>query len=173
MNKLEIKDVYKDKDKRPKPEKAEDKRPQGRPTKWEDDFPERLLAEMSKGLSFEACCGALGISKDTGYKFAKENPEFAEAKQLGESKGQYHWESEALKGLWGSKDEKFNATVYIFTMKNRFGWRDRKEISGDLSINGNAFSQVYKTWTDNQVHKEIDDILGRFGSVIPKGPTRT
>ena len=33
----------------------------------------------------------------------------------------------------GGKDNPFNSTIWIFNMKNRFNWRDKKETTVDVS----------------------------------------
>jgi hypothetical protein len=116
-----------------------------------------MIELMAGGLSFEACCGHLGVSKDTGYEWAKKYPEFAEAKEIGTAKSQMFWEEEAIKGRWGSKDSQFNSTVWIFTMKNRFGWRDKKEV-----ISSGSVGDLYKDYTLPQVEAKIGELLGRL-----------
>lgn len=141
----------------------------GRPTKYRPDMPERLLELMSDGLSFEACCGDLGISKETGYKWTREYMDFNVAKELGEVRGQLFWEKAAISGLWSDKNgSKFNTTAFIFIMKNRFGWRDRREISGSLGIGG--LDETYKGWSTAQIEQEIGVILARMPK--PEGPKR-
>lgn len=121
---------------------------------------------MAQGLSFEACCGELGVSKDTGYEWAKRYPEFAEAKALGESKGQRFWERKAIDNLELGANDKFNSTVFIFTMKNRFGWRDRKEITGGAG--GGSLERLYRHLTNEQIEQRIGEILARLPKVKPK-----
>lgn len=132
-----------------------------RKSKYNDGSPEELEELMAGGLSFEACCGRLGISKDTGYEWAKKHPEFAEAKEIGTARGQAFWEEEAIKGRWGSTGPGgsiFNATIWIFTMKNRFGWRDKKEI---VNSNGGV-GDLLKDLTEDQVKSKIKEILSRL-----------
>lgn len=139
-------------------DKPESKR--GPKTKYTEEMPTRLLELMKEGLSFEACCGELNISKDTGYNYVKQYPEFAAAKALGEVHGQLFWEKAAIGGMYSGKDWKFNTTAFIFIMKNRFGWRDRKEITGN--IGGLGLDNLYKNWTANQIENEIANILTRL-----------
>lgn len=150
---------------------GEERDARGRKCKYRDDMPEKLVEYMSKGLSFEACCGKLGIVKDTGNRWVKDFPEFGAAKALGEVQGQLFWEEQAIEGLWSSKDTKFNATVFIFVMKNRFGWRDRKEISGSLGL-GIGLDGLFKNWSDQQIENEIASLTNRL-MPKPEGPKRT
>lgn len=137
----------------------------GRKTKYQPETMPGLLEDyMAEGLSFEACCGELGVSKDTGYEWVKRYPEFAEAKLLGEARGQTFWERKAIKNLELGADQKFNATVFVFTMKNRFGWRDRKEISGSLGV---GLTRQFQGLTNEQIEQRIGEILSRLPK--PKG----
>lgn len=144
----------------------------GRPSKYNDDYALRLLALMEDGLSFEACCGDLGITKDTGYRWAKEYPEFGHAKDLGEVRGQLFWEKAAISGMWSDKESRFNTTAFIFVMKNRFNWKDKKELSGnlELGITGNV-ENLYKNWSLDQMQRAVGDILTRMPK--PEGPKRS
>jgi hypothetical protein len=111
----------------------------GRPTKFEEEHCERIIDLMSQGYSIEACAGALGVHKDTIYEWIKVHPEFSDAKRIGESASRYFWEklgiTHVLNVSSGNKFENestsLNSTVWIFNMKNRFGWRDKIEVSGD------------------------------------------
>jgi hypothetical protein len=99
--------------------------------KYDPKYCDELIKFMTEdGLSFEAFCGKIGIARSTGYEWVEEYPDFAEAKRVANAAAQYYWENESKKGLWGSKDAFFNSTVWIFTMKNQFGWREKQEIVG-------------------------------------------
>lgn len=136
----------------------------GRKSKYEEKFCDQLIEDMAEGLSFEACCGNIGVSKDTGYEWVKRYPEFAEAKQIGEARGQYFWERSARDNLLiDSKELKFNSTVFIFTMKNRFGWRERKELSGSVGVGG-GLGKLFGALSNEQIEQRIAEILDRLPS---------
>lgn len=87
---------------------------------------------MKEGYSFESF-GAIvpnGASKETIYAWARENKAFLDAKKVGEAYARIWWERMAKAGMAG-KIKGFNATVWIFSMKNRFGWRDRVQAVDD------------------------------------------
>lgn len=98
------------------------KRP-GAPSKWDDSFPDKLEAHLATGLSIEAFCGEVGISVDTFYRWEKVRPALSEAKKRGLAKSQSFWEKLGMAGMTG-KIKNFNSAIWIFNMKNRFGWRD-------------------------------------------------
>ena len=104
--------------------------PAGRPKKTLDDLPDNWKLEMltraKDGESdVELRINALGgISDDLWYRFIEEEPEFSrtlkECRLLQES-----WWNTKGRGMVGG--DSGNAAVWIFNMKNRFGWKDKTE----------------------------------------------
>jgi hypothetical protein len=143
-------------------EKAK-KRGVGRPTVYEPDVhPYALEMLLAEGYSFEASCGALNICKDTGYRWVKEYPEFSDAKKRGEAQGQIWWEREGKRGMNFGKD--FNATVWVFSMKNRFDWSDKKDLNlggqpgNPININNSGMADYYDQldrMSDEEIDKQI------------------
>lgn len=103
----------------------------GQPSKYREEFCEQLIQEMAQGLSFEACAGIFRVSKETIYEWTRVHPEFAEAKKEGVARNHVFWEKLGLAGAAG-KLKNFNAPTWIFNMKNRHGWRDKIEHSGEI-----------------------------------------
>lgn len=85
-------------------------------------------AHISKGFSKESfpLC-----DPQTFKKYAQKYPkEFDTIKiQEAERQNRIFWENQGVEGLWGGK--KFNPTVWIFNMKNRFrdDWRDSQDLT--------------------------------------------
>jgi len=102
----------------------------GRPTKYKPEMCQQLIDAMEEGLSKEAASAAIGISKDTLYRWAESKPEFSDAIKQGEQLSRLFWERIGLKGLKGEIPG-FNATTWIFNMKNRHGWRDKQDMTTD------------------------------------------
>lgn len=102
----------------------------GQPTKYSPDHCDTLIAHMEKGYSFESFAGTIGVTRATLYNWADIHPQFMDAKNAGLEKGRLFWERLSILAAAG-KLPGFNATAWIFTMKNRFGWRDKIEHSGD------------------------------------------
>ncbi len=99
----------------------------GRPTKYKPEYCDKLKAHLADGLSFDAFAALIGVNIDTLYEWAKVYPEFSEAKKDGESLGLLFWEKVGRAGITG-KIKGFNVAGWIFTMKNRFRWRDRHHL---------------------------------------------
>lgn len=109
----------------------------GRPSKYRKPYCKMLLDHMEAGLSYEAFAGLIRVSKDTLYEWEKKHPEFSDAKRIGESLARIYWEKVGRDGLYNEtiKDNdgmtvtrSINSTIWIFTMKNRLGWRDQKDV---------------------------------------------
>lgn len=105
----------------------------GRPSKFKDEYCDMLIEHMSKGLSFDCFAGEVKVSIPTLYEWVNAYPEFSDAKSRGKALSMAFWEKAGIEGLWhGGGNERdrnptFNSTVWVFSMKNRFGWRDRSE----------------------------------------------
>lgn len=107
--------------------------PVGRPSDYKPEYCEMVIEHMAQGLSFESFAGVVSTSKPTLYSWAEKNEEFLNAKRIGTEKCRVFWEKAGIKGLFLGKEEKFNAAVWVFNMKNRFGWRDVQEISQEIN----------------------------------------
>lgn len=82
----------------------------------------------------------LGIHYSTFDDWQNNNPEFSDAVKAAERISQGWWEKQGRLATFGGC-EGFNATSYIFNMKNRFkeDWREKveQEHSGGVTINVN------------------------------------
>ena len=95
----------------------------GRPSKYRPEYCSQLIIHMAKGLSFESFGAAVGVNQDTLHEWAKVHTPFSEAKKEAWSQNLLFWEEIGIKGMTG-KIPGFNATIWIFNLKNRFKWRD-------------------------------------------------
>ncbi len=108
----------------------------GRPSDFDTIYCAMLIDHMADGLSFESFAGVVGVCEQTLYNWLKEFPEFLESKSKGKPKSRLFWEKVGRDGLHNEtiKDgdgmtvtKSINATIWIFNMKNRFGWRNNDE----------------------------------------------
>lgn len=111
-----------------------------------------LIEHMTSGLDFNSFAKVVGVSRATIDRWAVERPGFGEAKEIGEAAYYHHWIELGVRGAKGLV-KNYNASTWIFTMKNKFGWKDIIE-----NTNKNE-STTYEV----QVTKE-----GRFASARPK-----
>lgn len=127
----------KKKEEKPKPERAPGYTT-GRPTKYRPEYCEALIKHMASGLSFECFGATINVARDRVYAWAKEHPEFAEAKQAALQQGLLWWEKQGNMGLWQDREgPTINTGMWIFNMKNRHRWQERHEVEtkdGDLDV---------------------------------------
>jgi hypothetical protein len=94
-----------------------------------------LIEHMAIGMSFESFAGIIGVCEDTIYEWAKVHKDFSEAKRHAFARNRVFWEQAGISGLYmGGKENPFNSTVWVFNMKNRFGWRDTKEVDANVVV---------------------------------------
>jgi hypothetical protein len=105
----------------------------GNPTEYREEFCQKLIDFMSEGYSFEAFAGEVGTSYHSLYRWVQTQTAFRDAKKIAEGKYRKYWETIGKAGMLG-KIPGFNTTIWIFSMKNRFGWSDRKELEEAKTI---------------------------------------
>lgn len=130
----------------------------GRPrTEFDPTWSAALIEHMAVGLSFESFGAKIGHHSEFLYEQLKRSSDFANAKKIGEARSRLFWELEGISGMRMGKD--FNAAVWIFNMKNRFGWTDRTELTGK---DGTALFDgiVYKVWSVNPAGKLEESVPG-------------
>lgn len=102
----------------------------GRPRKDLDILPEdwhdTILKEMSEGASLEEIKAILNISNDLHARWMKDELQYSETIKRGEELSKAWWHNQGRKNL-ANKD--FSATLWYMNMKNRFGWKDRQDIT--------------------------------------------
>ena len=135
----------------------------GRPTKYKPEYCQQLIKHMEGGLSYEAFAGTVGVSKQTIYDWEVANPKFLDAKSIAFEKSRVFWEKLAVDNIinksdsnsWEggseSKSRSINSTIWIFNMKNRFGWRDKQP--------GEDFESNQNPKTDQELEQELIDLL--------------
>lgn len=114
----------------------------GRPTKFRPEMCSAIIemGKEGKGRMEMAC--EIGITKETWNDWQDEespryNPDFSSAVKVALQHAQAWWEDKGRQATFNS--EGFNATSYIFQMKNRFrdDWADRTVNEQTVNINVN------------------------------------
>lgn len=98
----------------------------GRPSKYDPALCEKVRDLGSKGKSKAQIAAALGISRQTLDTWAALHPDFLDAVKDAHDAALAWWEDQGQDGL---SADKFNATAFIFQMKNRFrsDYRDKQD----------------------------------------------
>ena len=132
--------------KRGRPKKSQDKVVKksrkgvgGRPKKTLSCLPkgwqEKVVEIGAAGGSDVEIRDYLNISEDLWDRFRLEEEEFSGTIKIARRKCQVWWERLGREACFmGGKDNPFNATVWIFNMKNRFKWSDRSEVNSTVSL---------------------------------------
>ncbi len=123
----------------------------GRPSEYRPEYCQALVDHLSEGLSFDSFPATLierfgrgaFVRKSTLYNWLKEHRDFLDAKEEGTARGFKLWEMIGRNAAAG-RIEGFSASAWIFNMKNRYGWRDRIEHTGDVN-NPIAVKQIGQT----------------------------
>jgi len=160
----------------------------GRPTEYDPEYCEKLIAYQSQGKSFLAFAGHIGVTYQTLYNWAEAHPEFQAARDLADARCRDWWEREGLEGLHdvsetvtepdGTKTvttRKMNAAVYRLNMINRFpDWSDRREITNvpDLTKlsdaeKGRIFAEAIKALTPTERTQVLDLLQDADGVYRP------
>lgn len=103
--------------------------------KYKAEFCDIARDSLKEGISKNALAAKFGVSIQTLFNWQKKQPEFKEAVEEGLAFSEKWWED---RGRDACSGDNFNAAVWIFTMKNRFGWKDRQDVTSDdepLQIN--------------------------------------
>lgn len=113
--------------------------PAGRPSKYNPEFCDVVIAVGEQGDTIAAMAEACGVHKQTLHDWADAHPEFSTAVKRGLQKAQVWWEQKGKEMAVGDLDAG-NPTTYIFNMKNRFkeDWRDKHEVDNISSDGSHA-----------------------------------
>lgn len=111
--------------------------PAGRPTKYDPAMCETVVECGRQGMGKLETCAELDIDYSTFEAYQEKYPEFSKAVKRGRELSQAWWEQKGREATFGGVDG-FNATSYIFNMKNRFreDWKDKHdhEVNGNLGV---------------------------------------
>jgi hypothetical protein len=102
----------------------------GRPTKYDPSMCNEIEPLMAEGASITEVAAKLGITKDTLYRWLKDEDKkpFSDAIKRGQQLSEAWW---LEKGRINLENKDFNSTLWYMNMKNRHGWKDRQEHSND------------------------------------------
>lgn len=102
--------------------------PGGRPTKYRQEMCQTVRELGDKGYSLAQMARDLDVALSAFNRWRDQHPEFGEAVKDAQERSQAWWEDAGMRGLFA---DKFNATAFIFQMKNRFRDSYRDKIDHD------------------------------------------
>lgn len=122
---------------------------------------ERVLELYDDGKSKSQIAKELNVHRDTLYAWMKKYPEFARAVEQGEFRAEAWWTELGRRGAMTKG--MVEPSLWIFTMKNRFGWRDAKDMTVTASVTTRAVTEL----TDAELIAIAAS--GRAGTAVPEG----
>lgn len=109
-----------------------------------------MLELAKEGASIIELSVALNISRDTFYEISKRDNEFADTVKICKELSEAWWEKSGRTNLM---NKEFNYTGWYMNMKNRFGWKDRQ----DVTTNDNELNPLLvKFITDGKDNRNTD-----------------
>lgn len=96
---------------------------QGRPSKYKPEYCDLVIEYCKQGKSFDSFAASIGVHRDSLNEWVKVYPDFATAKQKARIGAEEFMMTLGMNGMVG-KIKGFQAAVWIFWMKARFGWSD-------------------------------------------------
>ena len=93
--------------------------PAGRPSTYKEEYCDTVIECGRDGMGKAEMASKLGISRVTLDDWIGKHPEFSYAIKRAQDESQAWWEQRGRAATFGGVDG-FNATAFIFQMKNRF-----------------------------------------------------
>lgn len=91
---------------------------------WQD----MIMREMSEGASRTEIYGKLNLSNKTFSRLLRDDREFFLVIKEGERLSEGWWLEQGRKNL---ENKNFSAVLWYMNMKNRFGWKDKTDITSN------------------------------------------
>jgi hypothetical protein len=141
------------------------------PAVYNHDYPERLIALLSKGKTIVAFCAEVMVSKQTIYNWLDEHPKFKDAHELGMTLSEQYW---LQMGEDNADNPDFNQNLYMFNLGSRFGIsKTRKSRGNKVAPKGkiiknpknllDRFNNAVLDFPDGEIsHEELDKLASSF-----------
>lgn len=101
----------------------------GRPTAYKPEFCDLVIQCGDEGKTLAEMARACDVNRATINDWMDKHPDFSSAVKRGLENAQAWWEDRGRVATFGGF-EGYNATSYIFQMKNRFraDWADKQQV---------------------------------------------
>ena len=133
--------------------------PAGRPTKYKAEFCDLVIERMREGASRAECCAEMDITPRTFLDWQDQKDEFSQAVKQGVILCKAWWEKKGRLATFGGTDG-FNATSYIFNMKNRF--KDADEFGdnwADMRENKHSGAVTLKEMSEEDLDRKLQQLI--------------
>jgi DNA-binding XRE family transcriptional regulator len=126
-------------------------------TKYKPEFSIEVIRMGQEGRSKAAMAACFGVSEKTMDNWTKnpDNFEFKDALEIAMAASEAYWEDIGIKGAKGILP-KFNASAWIFCMKNRFRNNYKDTMDSNIDVTGSM-----KGMTDAELDATIKALVAR------------
>lgn len=145
-----------------------DKNKVGRPTKYD---PEKhlpiVMKSSSEGKDLATIAVDLQVAWSTFQLWCKEHPEFSAAVKFGQKLAKSWWTETGRKNL---QNDRFNNTLYMMNMQNRFGWTRKLDASvrkEEHIINEERKTTIIKVQKDEDTAEVLKILLENDAIELP------
>lgn len=110
-----------------------EKRPEGRPSKYDPAYCDQIIEHMAQGWSATSFAAEVRVSRSTLNKWGEEHPEFLQALQVAKAACASWWEKQGRK-MAENGGAPGQSTMVTFGLKNmgKDDWADSvKHVGGD------------------------------------------
>lgn len=136
-----------------------------RPTEYREEFCSRVIELGRRGKSKAQIAASLDVSRQTLDNWTQTHPEFLDAVKAARDLALAWWEDQGQAGLTA---EKFNATAFIFQVKNRF--RDDYADRSSHELTGRNGGPIeYANLSEDEVNARIAALEAGDGEPEPAG----
>lgn len=97
-------------------------------TKLPEGWQQYIVTEMSEGATLREIKAHFGISNDLHTRWMRDEEEYAETIKGGIQMAEAWWLKQGRVNL---QNKEFSPVLWYMNMKNRFGWKDRNDITSD------------------------------------------
>jgi len=113
---------------------TEEKRPVGRPSKYDPKFCDEVIALGKIGKSVEAIGALLGVGTKTLYNWRDQHEDFLHALDMAKEFELQWWEDIAQTHMIENKEsDKINATIWSRSMAARFPKKYREQVKQEIT----------------------------------------
>lgn len=103
--------------------------PIGRPIKYNpSEMCPRIIELMKEGAALCEVAADIGINKNTISAWCQKYPEFSRTIEEGKALSEAWWYRTGRENM---HSDSFIAVLWFYNMKNRFGWRDKTDVTSD------------------------------------------
>jgi hypothetical protein len=102
----------------------------GRPSLYREEYCERVVEEMARGVSLTGFAGKIGVDKHSIYEWISVHSEFSHAVSRAKSARVLWWEEKLMRSKKGAET---SASIFALRNADPSEWRDIRNVQHDHS----------------------------------------